>query len=98
MRRNPKTGRPLIERSVEDDNFAHVLHLVGMCAAWSEAVREGHRVDFNDVNMIHIPTEVALAFMKECAKDQGKLGEASRSALEYLKASREATAPPTTNT
>lgn len=83
MSKKPRT-LPLIERRLVDDNFAHTVALMGMCAAWAEQVTENQRVSFNDRNLIHLPVEIALAFMREHLSDQSKLGEACRSAFQHL--------------
>lgn len=88
----PKKSRTnaLIDRSVDDENFVPTVGLVGMCAAWSEQITEGQCIAHNDRNMIQIPAEIAIAFMKLHASDQSPLGGACRQGLENLQSFRAA--------
>lgn len=81
-------ARKLIDRSMSDENFAHTVTLVGMCAAWAEGLRDGDTIGSNDGNMAAIPVEIALAFMKEHAKEDTELGTACRKSFEFLELMR----------
>jgi hypothetical protein len=55
----------MITRNVEDENFAHCVKLTIMCAEFIKGLKPGHKLDQNDLNMVSIPCEVALAFIKK---------------------------------
>lgn len=78
----------LIERSIADVNFSHTVGLVGVCIAGVEAMQEGHELSHDDINMIHIPMEIALAFIRHHALEETPLGDAARSSLHMLEAFR----------
>lgn len=82
--------KPLIEREISNPNFHHCITLMGAVAPWAGEVTEGQRLSFNDINMVHIPVEIALAFIKAHAADDSPLGEACRTALATRKAFQEA--------
>jgi hypothetical protein len=73
-----------IERTVSDDNFAHTLTLLGPCIAWIETIERGHVLDQNDLNMMSIPAEIALAFAKRCIADGSSLAGAAVQTVELL--------------
>ena len=78
----------MIDRTVEDGNFAHTVSLLGFVGAWAESLPDDHQLGWNDVNMIHLGVEVALAFMKVHADEQSPLGLACRQALDNLALAR----------
>lgn len=82
-RRQAKTQR-LIDRTLQDPNFLHVVELVGTAAGWAESLETGHRIGHNDRNMVQIPVEVAMAFIRHHEHDGGDLGAACRKALSML--------------
>lgn len=88
----PDRRRPLIEREITDANFHHCITLMGAVAPWAGEVTEGQRLSSDDLNMVHIPVEIALAFIKNHVDDQTPLGEACRTALATRKAFQEARA------
>jgi hypothetical protein len=90
----PKSRKSLIARRVDDDNFAHAVSLMGAMAAWAEEVNEDDHLCFNSINMIHLPVEIALAFMTEYASAETQLGDAVRTAMATLKEFRANDADP----
>jgi hypothetical protein len=74
----------LRERHVTDENFDHCLNLLGICAAWCEGIKEGQKLDFNDRNMVQIPVEIALAFVRERATEDSDLGRACLASLKQF--------------
>lgn len=74
----------LIDRRVTDENFAHCIGLFPPLLLWAEGVREGHRINYNDVNMVHLPVEMLAAFIRQAADGDGPLAEASREAIKKL--------------
>lgn len=66
----------LIARSLADDNFIHVVRMFPVLRVWAEGVQEGMEVDFNARNMVHLPVEIAEAFVRAHAADDTDLGRA----------------------
>lgn len=85
---------PLIERELDDANFHHCITLMGAIAPWAGEVTEGQELSRDDLNMVHLPVEIALAFIKACANvnEETPLREACRKALATRKAFQEARA------
>lgn len=80
----------LIEQRRADTNFAHTCHLLGPIAAWAEDLKVGHVLEHDDLNMITIPVEIALAFLDEHLGAEGELGDAARKARELFAGFRSA--------
>jgi len=73
---------PLIERDATDSNFPHTVRMMGALTSWAESLPIGHKFQGNDLNMVHIPVEIAWAFVKLHAVDENDLGAACRGAIE----------------
>lgn len=80
----------LIARHTSDDNFAHCLTLLGPSAAWAETLEVGNALTRNDIVMVQIPVEVALAFMRDHVSAPGPIGDAVRSAFGLIDVVRKA--------
>ena len=72
------------DRSVDDDNFLHCLKLVASCVTWAKTLPINHNVQWNDLNMIHLPAEMLLAFVRLHARETDELGVACKAALDDL--------------
>ena len=79
---------PLRDRDMQDANFAHTVKLCGACLGWAETVEIDHPLDWNDLNMIKIPAEILLAFLKREAARSDATGDAAREALALFQAFR----------
>lgn len=83
-KRKRRSSRPqrkrerLIRRALADDNFIHVVRMFPLMRMWAEGLEEGAEVDFNARNMVHMPVEIAEAFIRAHAFDISDLGRACR--------------------
>lgn len=75
-------ARKAIDRSITDDNFCHCVRLMGAMITWAHAVQVGDTIDYDGLNMIAHPAEVAMAFIKDRADEETPLGQACRDALK----------------
>ena len=78
----------LHDRRTSEPNFAHCVRLLGSCGAWAESLPEGHVITHNDLNMIQIPVEVALALLRDRLGDGSEIGAAASAAFDMLTAFR----------
>lgn len=79
---------PLIDRAITDENFSHVILLAPYTVIFAEEMAEGQKIQHNDRNMVQIPVELLVAFIKDKARDQSAIGQACRDALEMLQTLR----------
>lgn len=82
-----KTYQRYVQRSVGDAGFAHFLMLAASAITWAKTIPVGHKIDFNDINMIQIPAEALEALIRHHARienNSGELHQKATAALEFL--------------
>jgi hypothetical protein len=78
------TADRYISRNVNDENFQHVLSLFVICKGWAMSIEEGHKIDFNDINMVQLPVQIAEALLKHIADGHTPLADACRKTLDAM--------------